>query len=93
MDGDGVATLDWGGKFGFSKKVVWKLRSVGQDRGGHIKIKGRSIPGKRVQLVQRPGGRNKLVFKEQKGDGCDWSLEAKTDGGQDRRGWWRKAGD
>lgn len=60
-----------------------------------MKIKGKGISGKRVQLVQRPGGGNKtwVVFKEQKGGRCDWSLVAKTDCGQDRAGWWKKAGD
>ena len=82
-------------KDGFSKKEVCKLRSECQEGGSDVNIKGKSISGKRVQLVQRPGGGNKawVAFKEQKGGRCDWRLVAKTDCGQDRVGWWKKAGD
>ena len=37
--------LDSVGKDGFSKKVIFKLRSEWQEGGSNIKIKGRSILG------------------------------------------------
>lgn len=52
--------LDLVGKDGFSKKVIFKLRSEWQEGGSNIKIKGKSILGKREQLVHRPRGGNKL---------------------------------
>lgn len=39
-------------KDGFSKKEICKLRSEWQEGGSYMKIKGKGISGKRVQLVQ-----------------------------------------
>lgn len=56
-----MATLDWIVRNGFSEKVILRLRFEWQGVS-HVKINGKSIPGKRVQLVQRPKGGSKLVL-------------------------------